>query len=952
MRHMPKTRVTLNLNQAKAIKHSEGPLLVVAGAGTGKTRVITERIKHFIKEGGLDPKEIMAVTFTEKASAEMLGRLDEVMPLGYEEPWINTFHSFADRLLRAEGLEIGIDPSYKIMSYPEQWLLIRRNLFNFDLNYFLPLGNPTKFIAAMIKFVSRLQDENISVQEMSDFAANFNGNTEENDRWQELAGFYAKYEELKLKNSKMDFGDLIVWTIKLFKERPNILKKYQNQFKHVLVDEFQDTNYAQYELIKLLCPAGDMAGRSLLVVGDDSQSIYKFRGAAVSNILDFMRDYPQAEMLTLLDNYRSCQQILDPAYVLVQNNNPDTLESKLGISKELTSKVTEKGVAETYMLATLDDEVDFTVSKIVEILGKEPQYTYKDIAILARANNHLDPFVVALRRAGLPYQLVGNRGLYDRDEVRDAIALLKVVVNPSDSVSLYRVLNISTLGVDTEVISKMLSTAKYKKLDLWEVMSTTDDDNINTLRVKISEFQSKITEETPTNFVYQLITSVNYLEKFVIEETIENKLALDNLNLFLNRVKKFEVDHRSENNESPTVVDLLEHIELMVEAGENPAQAEIEDVDTINLLTVHSSKGLEFGAVFMVDLVSGRFPTNNRSDPIEMPDDLVKESLPSGDAHLQEERRLFYVGMTRAKKYLYLLCAKNYGGKRNKTPSGYIGETGIKLLDVVKLDKDQKQESLFGVNSAYRSPAVRKIENYLPYSMNFSKLSSYQSCPLQYKYAHMLNIPTPPNHALSFGSTIHATLRDLHSRLLFGDISPEDLYSMYQKNWEPLGYLDKAHQEARFDSGKKLLDTYYTKIKKSPVRPLELEKGFSLWLGGVKFNGRIDRIDPVGDDGIEIIDYKTGSVKTQVQVDKDDQVALYAIAAREALGMNPVKLTYYFIEGDETISTVRTEKQLEDKKEEVKNIVEDIKKGNFEPKPGMQCSWCDYRNICPHAVNI
>ncbi len=946
---MSKTRIKLNADQQHAVEHKFGPLLVVAGAGTGKTRVITERIKHLINTENLSPKEILALTFTDKASHEMVARLDESMPLGYEEPWILTFHSFADRVLRSEGLEIGLDPSYKIMSYPEQWLLIRKNLFKFELDYFLPLGNPTKFISSIIKFISRLQDENITVSDLEIFAQNFKGDDDEKQRWSELAAFYKKYEALKIEKSKMDFGDLIVWIIKLFNERPNILKKYQTQFKHVLVDEFQDTNYAQYELVKILCPENGMENRSLLVVGDDSQSIYKFRGAAVSNILEFMHDFPKAQMFTLLNNYRSTQHILDPAYKLIQNNNPDTLESKLGISKELKSHVKEDGMAEIYKMANLEDEVDFTLDKIIEILGREPSYNYKDIAILARANSHLEPFVMGLRRRGLPYQLVGNRGLYDRDEIRDALALLKVVVNPNDSISLYRVLNIETLNIDTEVISKILSTAKYKKLDLWTVMKELGDENTDFLCEKIHEFQAKITDETPTNFVYQIINAIKYLDRFLKEETIENKLALNNLNLFLDRIKRFEVEYRADNNETPTLVDLLEYLELMIEAGENPAQAEIEDVETIKLLTVHSSKGLEFGAVFMVNLVSGRFPTNNRTDAIEIPDDLVKEILPSGDAHIQEERRLFYVGMTRAKKYLYLMSSKNYGGKRDKSISGYVSETGLKINEIAELDKAQKQESLFGVNSTYRSPKIQKVQNFLPTSMSFSRLSVYQTCPLKYKYMYILNIPTPPNHALSFGITIHDTLREFHTKLLFGDMTLEELYEIYKKNWQPLGYLDNEHQHARFESGKALLQKYYEKNKGITVRPLELEKSFTLQLGGVKFFGRIDRIDPCEDGGVEIIDYKTGGVKTQKQVDSDEQVALYAIAAKEALGLNPTKLTYNFIEGDEIVTTLRTEEQLEATKQQVKETVEQIRKGNFEHKPGMHCTWCDYKDICPYA---
>jgi DNA helicase-2/ATP-dependent DNA helicase PcrA len=341
------SKISLNPEQKKGVEYAGGPLLLVAGAGTGKTRVITERIKWLIQNKKAAPSEILALTFTEKAAAEMLERVDRAMPLGYEEPWLSTFHAFADRLLRDEGLEIGLDPAYKILTPPEVWLLIRENLFDFNLNYYRPLGNPTKFISAMLTLFSRAQDEDITPAEFVRWAKKSkkqkvkskNGDEKEGiEKYSELANAYQTYQTLKIRESYLDFGDLILWTLKLFRERPAILKKYQSQFKHLLVDEFQDTNYAQYQLIKLLAPAKSRP--NLLVSADDDQSIYKFRGAAVSNVLEFKSDYPKAATIVLTRNYRSGQKILDASYRLIQNNNPDRLEKKIGIEKKLVAKRT------------------------------------------------------------------------------------------------------------------------------------------------------------------------------------------------------------------------------------------------------------------------------------------------------------------------------------------------------------------------------------------------------------------------------------------------------------------------------------------------------------------------------------------------------------------------------------------------------------------------------------
>jgi len=950
---MSKKKTSLNESQKRAIGFEKGPLLVVAGAGTGKTKVITERIKYLVEKLGVKPEEILALTFTEKASQEMLERVGDIMPLGYQEPYIYTFHSFADRILKTDGIEMGLDVSYKIIPDTSQWLLFRKNLFSFKLSYFRPLGNPTKFISAILKFISRLQDENISPAKFTDFVKNSKTiEPDEINRWDELSAVYEKYQALKIAQSKLDFGDLINKTIELFQTRPNILRKYQNQFKHILVDEFQDTNYSQYELIKLLYPRTETNNaRSLVVVGDDSQSIYKFRGAAISNILEFQEDYPKAEMITLTQNYRSNQPILDASYNLIQNNNPDTLESKLGISKKLKSSNQEVEVKpQIYQTNTLEEEVETVIAKILEILGKEPSYTYKDFAILSRANSHLDPFVLGLKKYGIPYQLVGNRGLYDQEEIRNIIALVRLIVDGEDNVNLFRALNINVFEIPFEDISKILSQAKYNKSSVWSICLKSDNSKINNFVGVINTYRSKVTKQLPSELIYELLYSTNYLKSFTETDSIENELALKNLDIFYNIVKRFEVEYRQDIRENPTLLNLVEHLDLMIEAGDNPAQAEIEDVDTINLLTTHASKGLEFKVVFMINLVSDRFPSRNRSDVINLPDELIKEVLPEGDPHIQEERRLFYVGMTRAQKYLYMTFAKNYGGKRDKNPTGFLEETGLKIteIDSSEINRSDSQNSLFGTKTNYRESD--KDTPYEPSFVSYTQISNYKTCPLQYKYGYVLKIPGSPSHALSFGNTIHATLKEFHMQLSTGkEVTLNKLLELYDKFWDPIGYISEEHKKERYQSGINILTKYYEKATKEKSKPKALEQSFNIRIDGMRMFGRIDRIDPLPEGGVEIIDYKTGNPKDQKEVDNDDQVAVYAIAAKEALKLDPKKLSLYFVETDQKISTTRTEKQLEDKKKEIAEEIRKIRSGDFHATPGMHCSYCDYKHICPHA---
>ncbi|MBI3443510.1 UvrD-helicase domain-containing protein, partial [Candidatus Woesebacteria bacterium] len=434
------SNLKLNEEQQKAVKHGGGPLLIIAGAGTGKTTVITERIKYLILGKKAKPDEILALTFTEKAAREMEERVDIAMPYGYTQMWISTFHSFCDRILRQEALHIGLDPRYKLMTEAEAVQLIRNNLFKFDLNYFRPLGNPTKFIDGMLQHFSRLQDEDVTP---SDYVAwvnlkfkikNLKLSDEEKierAKYKELASAYKTYDELKVKNGLMDFGDLIVKTLKLFRVRPNVLKQYQEQFKYILIDEFQDTNYAQNELAILLAkthPTSHKASRgeeNITVVGDDDQSIYRFRGAAVSNIVQFRKNFPKAKIVTLVKNYRSTQEILDRAYDLIQHNNPDRLESIEKIDKKLIAVAGSKqhvagGEIQFIHADRVENEAD-EAAKVIKRLSDEEKYKWSDFAILVRANNHSEPFMRALSRQAIPYQFLGPGRLFRQPEVVDLI---------------------------------------------------------------------------------------------------------------------------------------------------------------------------------------------------------------------------------------------------------------------------------------------------------------------------------------------------------------------------------------------------------------------------------------------------------------------------------------------------------------------------------------------------
>jgi len=928
--------IKLTPEQKKAVKHKKGPLLLVAGPGTGKTTVITERIRHLIQEENVSPSNILALTFTEKAAEEMLGRIDEAMPLGYEEPWLSTFHAFCERILRENAVEIGLDPAYEILTPPEAWIFVRDHLLEFKFKYFRPLGNPTKFIQGMLTLFSRAQDQDVSPEEYLKWAkkrkppsAKASEGKEEARKQLELAKAYQKYTELKIANSKLDFGDLIIWTLKLFRERPAVLRHYRRQFKYILVDEFQDTNYAQYELLRLLAPS--RSNPNLVVVADDDQCIYKWRGACISNIWQFKKNYPKAKTIVLARTFRLHSGIFQPAYQLIQNNDPDRLETKLKISKKLRTE--GRGPEPEVILAeTAEEEAEQVVQKIGELM-EGGEYSFANFAILARANAHLDPFIAALRRHGVPYQLVGNRGLFEQEEIKELLAVLRVLKDPHDRLSWYQLLSMDTWRIPTEQTLFLLNESQKKSTPLWEVLAATDIKPVQLIK----KLQKQALKKSPTVVLLEFIGQAGYGQRLLKEESVENQLKVKNINLFLERVKLYETKAKT-----PNIPELVDWLDALIEAGESPAQAEIEDIDTVNLLTVHAAKGLEFPVVFLVSLTSDRFPTRNRRDPLELPSDLFKEILPSGDAHLEEERRIFFVGCTRAKERLYLSLARTYGGIKEKRPSTFLKELGIGVTELPVIDH---KTTIWYAPKDKRITQKVKVKFKIP-RFSYSYFEDFKRCPLKFKYHYLLKIPVPPARAQSFGMTMHRVLRDFH-RLPKKQQRLKNLLDLYERHWIPLGYEGVEDQRLAKREGEKILRNYFKTHRRKLGEPVFLEKSFGLKVDDVLLAGFIDRIDKT-DQGFEIIDYKTADkAASQKKADQDEQLTIYALAAREALKIKPDSLALYFLKQNEKITTKRTAEQLEKEKERIVETAKVIRKSNFPAKPGILCHYCDFRGICP-----
>lgn len=959
----------LNSEQLRAVKYKKGPLMIIAGAGTGKTTVIAERIKYLIEKKLAKPSEILALTFTEKASREMEERVDKVLPYGYTQMWISTFHSFCDRILRDSAMNVGLDPRYKLNTQAESIQFFRKHLFKFELEYYRPLGNPMKFIDGMIQHFSRLQDEDVTPDQYIDWiksklkTQNLKHTEEEKidlQKWQELANAYKTYDELKTKEAVMDFGDLIVKTLELFRKRPNILKEYRNRFKYILVDEFQDTNISQNELVKLL---SGVRG-NITVVLDDDQSIYRFRGAAVSNALYFRKNFSEAEIITLVKNYRSSQTILDKAYRLIQFNNPDRLEVFEKIDKRLISQIKYKDTEVKFIHKDrVENEAD-AVAREVEDIKKDGKYGYKDFAILVRANNHADPFMRALSRHGIPYQFLGPGRLFKQPEITDLISYLKVLYDFEDSVSMYRLLSMEYFDIQIRDLIKITNYAKWKNLSLYEACSKVNDifisddtkDKVNKLLQIISEQQKLINKETAGQMLYNFLQSSGLLLKILNPDTPLSDRKAKNISKFFDKLRTYEVEH-----EDATVRAVVDWIDLASELGESPLAADTDwaDIDAVNILTVHSAKGLEFPVVFLVNLVSQRFPTSERRETIPIPDDLIKEVLPKGDYHIEEERRLFYVGITRAKEKLYLSAADYYGeGKREKKLSPFIFETlGDEVIGSEKSEVAGKQLSFLDyrpIVSDQQSKTFNQQPFHIDY-LSYSQIETFRVCPLHYKLKYIYKLPTPPSSSQSFGNTFHQVMKEFYDSVKKGERPTEDfMYKILEEKWISEGYMSKGHEQRSYEKAKKFLKHYLDNLFDPKVLPIQTEQPFTVRIGDLRVGGKIDRVDEDG-KRIHIIDYKTGANPiTQKEADSDLQLCIYAMAAslipEYPFNRKPqdIKLSLYYFDNPQIVTTTRTAEQIEKAREIILDYKKQIEESDFKCSHGYLCDEadCEYKLFC------
>lgn len=632
----------LNPQQAQGVEHTEGPLLILAGAGSGKTRVLTHRIAYIIEKAKAYPSQILAITFTNKAAKEMKERVEKLVGPESASMWVSTFHSMCVRILRRDIEKLGYNRNFVIYDTIDQKSLLQeclRELNMTDKQFPIP---------SISKTISDAKDKLLSSEE-------YRKQNQGNYRLEKIASVYQLYQKKLLKNNAMDFDDLIVKTIELFGTNPDVLEYYQRKFKYILVDEYQDTNYAQYRLVNLLA----QGYKNLCVVGDDDQSIYRFRGADVRNILDFEKDFSNAKVIKLEQNYRSCQTILDAANYVIQNNS-GRKDKRLWTDKGEGNAIFVKRNNNEY------EEGDFIAQEIEKCRGEENR-NYGDFAILYRTNAQSRVLEESFMRSGIPYQIFGGQKFYSRMEIKDIVAYLTLLENPHDDIALKRIINMPKRGIGKTTLEKIEAYAEFKDegmysiiLDIDEVpgLSTRAKGKVEKFSTMMATFMAMKEALGLTELMQKVLENTGYLDMLKEGKVDKADIRLENLEEFISAATEFE-----ENSEDTSLQAFLENISLV---------ADIDNLDdeegAVVLMTLHNAKGLEFPVVFLAGMEEGMFPHFRSLTDYE---------------EMEEERRLCYVGITRAMEKLYMTHAQQrtiYGQTSYYTKSRFLEEIPSGLL--------------------------------------------------------------------------------------------------------------------------------------------------------------------------------------------------------------------------------------------------------------------------------
>ncbi len=980
------TTVRLNLQQQRAVEHGRGPLLIVAGAGTGKTRVIIERIGHLLAtEPETGPENILALTFTDKAAAEMRHRAYQQFGEPARGCRFSTFHSFCYDLLSNEI-------SLKAMDRVDEWIFLRRHLKELDLNHYYRVAEPGQFLKDLVDFFSRCHDNLVSPADYSayveklvndcaaspdaaDAAADKEGDCapEALSRQQEVARAFERLELLQEQQGLITYGGMISRTITLLDQRPDLLEQLQQRYRFILVDEFQDTNTAQFELLVRL--AG--TSRHLTVVGDDDQAIYRFRGASFASFHQLAEQYPDHTRIVLDQNYRSTRRILSVAGAAIAVNSEDRYLP----DKKLETENAPGDPVEVWEFADEAAQASHGADKIERWVRDGAAGSYSEIAVLYRAHRHRDLLVEALRRRKIPFS-IRKQAINSLPIVRDMIAALRAVANPADNISLARLLAIraanpeesSRWNLSPDAFVALCHQASRERIPLARAIASAPMPGFSGREEfgKLLERFGKLGESERLRSWFPVL-----LHALGLPRRPEEKPVIDAFTEFL-------VNWDQEKCETGLLAEFHEYFGYFEEAGGTinlpgeDASAPAEDAagqpglwnsppgqpsGKVQLMTVHAAKGLEFEQVFVWNLVRYAFPGRNRRPLIALPPALWKGPLPKGDFHIEEERRLFYVALTRARRKLLLTTVSNARKRRSRFIEDLEDDSVPGLIwkrPIVASPARPDDAAIIGPPSESGpgsgvSGISRWIETPSPppeeekFSLSISQLETYLRCPLQYYFAHIWRIPTPPSPALLFGTLMHAAVKEVVATLSYKPeaVTEEQIPEILRTHWPQKGFPDAVQESKYWELGVEQLEGIRVIWSRGELELLHQEKPFEFQVQGSRMVGRIDQVHRTAEGGVELVEYKTGRPKKKKDADKSLQLTLYGEACRQVVGLQPTVLVLFNLANREALATSRTEGEFRELGEKIQQTRNGILAGAFSPSPGFHCRFCSFRPLCP-----
>jgi DNA helicase-2/ATP-dependent DNA helicase PcrA len=970
-----RAELSVNDAQKRAITHVEGPLLVIAGAGTGKTRVITERIRQLLEaDASLSGENILGLTFTKKAAGEMKARVVKAVGERGKTVTLATFHAFCETLLKE------LDSERVILNPCDHWILLRRNLARLQLERYRRLAEPGQFLNDFVDFFSRCQDELVSCEDFQIYVdglaakleAERAGLAEDSyaERLQhlglqrEIARAYRVSEELLNEKKLVSFGSLITGAVELLRKDEALRQKLQERYRYILVDEFQDTNIAQIELLDLLCGKG----RNIFVVGDNDQAIYRFRGASFASFSIFEKrfaglqeeDDPSRFRVTLTENYRSTPNILRVAtHVIGQNARSDRFPPKM-----LTTSHPEGERIRIAELATPEDEARWVTSELERL--HRAGHRWKDFAVLYRQHLHRDQLVEELFRAKIPF-VISRLSILEHPLVRDVLAYLRLVARPYDDIACARVLAAPAWHLEPQDLVKLADrAAKRRGAALMDVLQAP--------QTELAFDASPASLQVLLGFLTaQRKTIKRRSARSILNEVMEwlevRSRATPQDRKYVARLAEFVVEWEPKSD-TRSVKEFLEYLDYFEQAGGVVSLEDDVPGDAVQLMTVHGAKGLEFPHVFLLRLNNKAFPATERTRVFEFPAALMKEGAPAEQFHIQEERRLFYVALTRARERLTITTLAEKKGKVPTFVEDLVMDPAVKQKNVVQIapklaPRLEVVPSAVGPleNSLFPAPndpprIFSRIAEWAetfhpapaePLRLSASALDHYRKCPQQYLFGRLWSLEEGPRGTMTFGRVVHDTIRRTLAELRNGNKLPfDEVQAIFETEWRSAGYEDDYQEEEYKKDGIEQLKVFHAAMLESLPEILEQEKAFELPMeNNVVITGRIDQVNALGRNDVEIVDYKTGKPKKEVDARRNLQLSIYAIAAREIFGWNPARLVFHYLQNNQVQVTTRDTKQLDEAQKIVQEVAGDLRARQFPAKPGFQCRSCAYKPICP-----